>query len=115
MLVLITKGDLIAQEMKIAQSGLAELFDGIEIVSEKDEPTYAKIFKRYGLTPNEVVMVGNSLKSDILPPLTLGAHAVHIPYQTDWLHEVPETSKIEGKVFSVLSSMETLPEVIAKL
>jgi putative hydrolase of the HAD superfamily len=114
-LLVITKGDLMAQEMKIAQSGLASLFDGIEIVSEKDERTYERIFKRYAIDPAEFVMVGNTIRSDILPPLHLGAHAIHIPYHTSWHFETPEIAEADKGRFTVLPSMEKLPEVIANL
>jgi putative hydrolase of the HAD superfamily len=86
-LILITKGDLVAQEMKIDQSGLKMFFDAIEIVSEKDTPTYQRILDRYNVEPSEFIMVGNALRSDILPPLSLKAQAVHIPYHTSWHFE----------------------------
>lgn len=114
-LLLITKGDLVAQEMKIAQSGLADFFDGIEIVSEKDISSYQRILKRYEIIPNEFVMVGNTIRSDILPPLQIGAKAIHIPYHTSWHFETPEVAEIEKSRFTVLPSMEKLPDIIATL
>src|SRR5579859_16899 len=86
-LLLITKGDLFDQESKLARSGLGELFLGVEIVSEKDTDTYRGIFERRGIQPSEFVMVGNSLRSDVVPTVELGAQAVHIPYQVTWHHE----------------------------
>ena len=92
-LLLITKGDLFDQESKLARSGLADLFLGVEIVSEKNVATYRGILERRGIKPEEFVMVGNSLRSDIVPVLELGARAVHIPYHVTWHHEhVPEES-----------------------
>ena len=92
-LVLITKGDLFDQESKLARSGVADLFLGVEIVSEKNVSSYRGILKRRGLKVDEFVMVGNSLRSDIVPVLELGARAVHIPYHVTWHHEeVPEES-----------------------
>jgi len=92
-LLLITKGDLFDQESKLARSGLADLFLGVEIVSEKNVSSYQGILKRRGIKADEFVMVGNSLRSDILPVLELGARAVHIPYHVTWHHEqVPEES-----------------------
>jgi len=92
-LLLITKGDLFDQESKLARSGLAELFLGVEIVSEKNAASYRGILSRRGIKPEEFVMVGNSPRSDILPVLELGARAVHIPYHVTWHHEhVPEES-----------------------
>jgi len=92
-LLLITKGDLFDQESKLARSGLADLFLGVEILSEKNVDTYRAILKRRGIKPEEFLMAGNSLRSDIVPVLELGARAVHIPYHVTWHHEqVPEES-----------------------
>jgi putative hydrolase of the HAD superfamily len=90
-LLLITKGDLFDQEGKLARSGLGDLFLGVEILSEKNVESYRGIFQRRGIKPEDFVMVGNSLKSDVVPVVALGAHAVHIPYHVTWQHEhVPE-------------------------
>jgi len=90
-LLLITKGDIFDQESKLARSGLGDLFLGVEIVSEKSVDSYQAIFRRRGIAPEEFVMVGNSLRSDIVPVVTLGGQAVHIPYQVTWHHEhVPD-------------------------
>jgi putative hydrolase of the HAD superfamily len=86
-LLLITKGDLFDQESKLARSGLAGLFLGVEIVSEKNVSSYRAILSRRGIRPDEFVMAGNSLRSDIIPVLELGARAVHIPYHVTWRHE----------------------------
>jgi putative hydrolase of the HAD superfamily len=92
-LLLITKGDLFDQESKLARSGLADLFRGVEIVSEKNTASYRGILNRRGIKADEFVMVGNSPRSDIVPVLELGARAVHIPYHVTWHHEqVPEES-----------------------
>jgi putative hydrolase of the HAD superfamily len=92
-LLLITKGDLFDQESKLARSGLAELFLGVEILSEKNVDSYRAVFARRGIKTEEFVMVGNSLRSDVVPVLELGAQAVHIPYHVTWHHEhVPEES-----------------------
>ena len=86
-LMLITKGDLFDQEAKIARSGLADYFRHIEVVSEKNSSTYARILRRHDINPSEFVMIGNSLRSDILPVVALGAHAIHVPYHLTWQHE----------------------------
>ena len=86
-LVLITKGDLFHQETKIAASGLAESFWQIEIVAEKDASTFTRIFDRHGIEPATFAMVGNSLRSDILPVLDLGGRGVHVPYEITWAME----------------------------
>lgn len=84
---LITKGDLFDQEGKLARSGLADLFDAVEIVSEKDEATYRRLFARHGDGAETAVMVGNSVRSDVLPVIAAGGWAVHVPYHTTWAHE----------------------------
>ena len=86
-LMLITKGDLFDQEAKIARSGLADYFRHIDIVSEKTPHAYQRILQRADIDPQSFVMVGNSLRSDILPVVAIGAHAVHIPYHLTWQHE----------------------------
>ena len=85
--VLVTKGDLFHQEAKVRESGLARLFGRIEIVSEKDEATYARLLGEFGIDAAGFVMVGNSLRSDIVPVIALGGWGVHVPYHTTWLHE----------------------------
>jgi putative hydrolase of the HAD superfamily len=87
-LVLVTKGDLFHQESKLARSGLAEAFSAVEIVSEKDPATYRRILQRQAVEPASFVMVGNSVRSDVLPVLEVGARAVHVPYEVTWAHEV---------------------------
>ncbi|MBS0360368.1 MAG: HAD family hydrolase [Proteobacteria bacterium] len=89
-LILITKGDLLHQEQKLAASGLGELFVGVEIVSEKDADTYDRVFSRHGTGPQQAAMCGNSLRSDVLPALEAGAWAAHIPYHLTWAHEHAE-------------------------
>ena len=86
-LIVVTKGDLLHQETKLASSGLGEYFKGIEIVSEKDARVYRSVMKRYGVAPDRFVMVGNSLRSDVLPVLEAGGHAVYVPYEMTWAHE----------------------------
>jgi putative hydrolase of the HAD superfamily len=111
-LVLITKGDLLDQERKLAASGLGELFAAVEIVSEKDRQTYERVFTRHGTGPAEAVMAGNSVKSDVLPALAAGSFAVHIPYAVTWAHEVADPP--EGHIrFGVLETITDLPGWIA--
>jgi putative hydrolase of the HAD superfamily len=89
--LLITKGDLFDQESKLARSGLAELFTGIEILSDKTIDSYRSLLRRRSIKPEEFIMVGNSLRSDIAPVVALGARAIHIPYHVTWNHEnMPE-------------------------
>ncbi len=86
--VLITKGDLFHQEKKVAQSGLADLFRRIEIVSEKNADTYRRLFEEFAVAPAQFAMVGNSLRSDIEPVVRLGGWGVHVPYHVTWSHEL---------------------------
>ena len=85
--VLITKGDLFHQERKVQQSGLADLFRRIEIVSEKDAATYQRVLAEFDLPAERFAMIGNSLRSDIAPVLALGGWGVHMPYHVTWAHE----------------------------
>ncbi len=95
---LVTKGDLFDQESKIARSGLVPLFHAIEIVSEKDQVTYQRLLDRYGVSPDEFLMVGNSVRSDVLPVIEIGGKAIHIPYEITWEHEHVEGALPEGAV-----------------
>ena len=106
-IVLITKGDLVHQSAKIDTSGLAHHFSDIEIVMEKDPETYSRIITRLGVPPSRFCMVGNSVRSDILPVLSLGGSAVHIPYPLLWdLEQAPED---HGHSFAELESLRQLP------
>jgi putative hydrolase of the HAD superfamily len=112
--MVVTKGDLLHQESKVARSGLAELLWAVEITSEKDEATYRRVLLRNGIDPLGFVMVGNSVRSDVLPVLDLGARAVHVPYHVTWAleHAEPEA---EHHRFPVLGSIAELPECIERL
>jgi putative hydrolase of the HAD superfamily len=112
-LVLITKGDLFDQESKLARSGLADLFWKVEIVSQKDERTYRRILSDLEVSPRRFVMVGNSVRSDILPVVAIGARAIHVPYHITWAHEQAEMHSSNGA--RSLSSIEELPDVLVEL
>jgi putative hydrolase of the HAD superfamily len=114
-LMLITKGDLHHQERKVAESGLAAHFHAVEIVSEKDGPAYERILRRHGVAPNEFAMVGNSLKSDILPVLELGGAGVHVPYHLTWQHERAELVPATQRRFRQIATLAELPPVVAAL
>lgn len=86
-LVMATKGDLLDQERKLRKSNLESYFHHIEIMSEKKEDDYRKLIRHLDITPQDFLMIGNSLKSDVLPVLNLGGHGIHIPYHTTWAHE----------------------------
>src|SRR5215212_4263161 len=108
-LMVITKGDLLDQEAKLARSGLGDYFKAFEIVPRKDRGIYRYILRRHQIRAEEFVMVGNSLKSDILPVLEIGALAVHVPYETEWFHEKVSDEELAGKDFARLDRMSDLP------
>ncbi|MCA8831782.1 HAD family hydrolase [Hymenobacter pini] len=114
-LMLLTKGDLFDQESKLARSGLGDLFDHVEIVSEKNDATYQRILSRHGLRPEEFVMVGNSLKSDVLPVARLGGRAVYVPYHTTWVMERVSEEERAGAAFQEVASMAEVPAWLAQL
>lgn len=97
-LVVATKGDLLDQERKLKKSGLEHYFHHIEIMSDKQEADYKSLIKHLDIQPSEFLMLGNSLKSDVLPVLAIGGHAIHIPYHTTWAHEHVE-HKVEHENF----------------
>lgn len=110
-LVVATKGDLLDQQRKLTKSGLDHYFHHIEIMSDKQEQDYKKLLKHLDCPVDQFLMLGNSLKSDILPVLAIGGHAVHIPYHTTWVHEHIDHT-IEHENFY---QMESLSEILPKL
>ncbi|WP_029009159.1 HAD family hydrolase [Azospirillum halopraeferens] len=108
-LLLITKGDLFDQESKVARSGLAERFAAVEIVSEKDAATYRRILDRHGVDPRRFLMVGNSVRSDVLPVLEAGGHAVHVPYHVTWAHE---EAKPPADGYRRIDTLRALPALL---
>jgi putative hydrolase of the HAD superfamily len=113
-IILITKGDLFDQERKLAQSGLGELFDAVEIVSDKNVSTYERIFTRYGDGPERSMMVGNSLKSDIVPAIQAGSWGVYVPHGMTWVleHAEPPTGEPRFKQLAHLGELIGLIEQI---
>ncbi|MEP6901452.1 MAG: HAD family hydrolase [Actinomycetota bacterium] len=107
-LMVITKGDLLDQETKLARSGLGDYFDAFEIVPRKDAKIYQYVMRRHALSAEEFLMVGNSLKSDILPVLEAGARAVHVAYETEWFHEKVSEEELKGKDFGKIEKMSDL-------
>ncbi len=114
-LMLITKGDLFEQEAKIIRSGLADRFSKIEIVRTKTPETYQQLAAKHRIRPERFVMVGNSLKSDILPVLAIGGRAVYVHYETTWAHELVPEDELKDKDFLRLSHIGELPELIERL
>lgn len=109
-IILITKGDLVHQHRKVDNSGLEHFFEHIEVVLEKNVSTYQRILQRQSIEASTFLMVGNSVKSDILPVLSLGGHGVHIPYHATWSHEVVDSH--QGG-FAELESITQLPGWLA--
>lgn len=112
--IVITKGDLLDQERKIAQSGLGDLLHGVEIVSEKSASSYLSIFSRYGHPPARSMMVGNSVKSDVLPALAAGACAVHVPHHLTWDLERADPPR-DHPGFHSIPDLSALPALVQSL
>jgi putative hydrolase of the HAD superfamily len=110
-MVLATKGDLLDQERKLKKSGLERYFHHIEIMSEKRTSDYEKLIRRLDVQPSDFLMMGNSLKSDVLPVLELGGHAIHIPFHTTWLHEQIE-HEVEHERFYEVSCIADAASLI---
>jgi putative hydrolase of the HAD superfamily len=116
-LVLITKGDLRDQERKVRKSGLRAHFEEVEIISEKDTQVYRHLLARHGVAPAEFVMVGNSLKSDILPVLDLGGFGVYVPYRITWQAEraePPAAGAAAGRFFTI-PNLHALPALLERI
>ena len=113
-LIVATKGDLLDQERKLEKSGLLDYFHHIEVLSEKEESNYSKLLNHLDINPSEFLMVGNSLKSDILPLINIGANAVHVPFHTTWQHEQVGLKAIEDKDYVTLNSVSELLNYLEK-
>jgi putative hydrolase of the HAD superfamily len=113
-LILITKGDLFDQERKLAQSGLGELFAAVEIVSDKSADVYDRVFARHGDGPERSMMVGNSLKSDIVPALKAGCWGVHVPHSLTWAleHDEPPTG---NQRYRMIEHLGELPDIVRQI
>jgi len=112
-LVVATKGDLLDQERKLQKSGLEKYFHHIEIMSDKQEKDYLKLLKHLDCKPEDFLMIGNSLKSDILPVLQIGGNAVHVPYHTTWAHEIVENN-VAHENFSAITSIDEILAILKK-
>jgi putative hydrolase of the HAD superfamily len=113
-IILITKGDLFDQERKLAQSGLGDYFNAVEIVSEKTSATYGRIFARHGDGPERAVMVGNSLKSDVVPAIAAGAFGVHVPHELTWVLEHEEAPE-DNPRFRRIPDVGALPALLGQM
>jgi len=110
-LVVATKGDLLDQERKLKKSGLEHYFHHIEIMSDKQESDYLSLIKHLDIVPSQFLMMGNSLKSDVMPVLAIGGHGIHIPYHTTWAHETVE-HKVEHANFRHVVHIKEVLEIL---
>lgn len=110
-LVVATKGDLKDQQRKLHKSGLGNYFHHIEVMDDKQEINYQKLVKRLDIKPSEFMMIGNSLKSDVLPVLEIGGYAIHIPFHTTWEHERID-HKVEHKNFSAVEKITDVLKIL---
>ncbi|PSG86344.1 HAD family hydrolase [Aurantibacter aestuarii] len=111
-LIVITKGDLLDQERKLEKSNLLEYFHHIEVVSDKKEENYKKVLNHLEIHPSEFLMIGNSLKSDVLPLIHINANAIHIPFHTTWQHEEAQVNTEMSKKYLTLKSINELLELL---
>ncbi|MDP6965024.1 MAG: HAD hydrolase-like protein [Acidimicrobiales bacterium] len=112
-LLLITKGDVIHQRAKVENSGLSDFFWNIEVVGEKDAAVYEMLLNRYGISREMFVMIGNSVNSDVLPVLNIGARAIHVPHHTTWELEVPDPKELEKVDFPIAQNISEVPGILS--
>ena len=111
-LILATKGDLLDQERKLEKSGLLDYFHHIEVLSDKKEANYSKLLNHLDINPSEFLMVGNSLKSDILPLVNIKAQAIHVPFHTTWTHEQVSAEETHGKAYKTINKLSDILEFL---
>ena len=111
-LIVATKGDLLDQERKLEKSGLINYFHHVEVMIEKKIPDYQKLTKHLDIAPQELLMIGNSLKSDILPLIAIGASAIHVPFHTTWTHEQVSEQDLLNSDYTTVSSIRDILELL---
>ena len=111
-LIVATKGDLLDQERKLEKSNLLKYFHHIEVMSDKKEKDYTKLINHLDIQPSELLMIGNSLKSDVLPLIKIGASAIHIPFHTTWMHEEVTEQEKQNETYKTLASIKELPSLL---
>ena len=111
-LIVATKGDLLDQERKLEKSGLTNYFHHIEVLSDKKEENYSKLLNHLDINPSEFLMIGNSLKSDVLPLVNIKAKAIHVPFHTTWAHEEVSEAETHNKAYKTLSSLRELLDLV---
>jgi len=107
-LIMATKGDLLDQERKLKNSGLNKYFHHIEVLSDKKEANYSQLLNHLDINPSEFLMVGNSLKSDVLPLVNIKANAIHVPYHTTWIHEQVNEKETNGKIYKTVKGLRDI-------
>lgn len=113
-LILVTKGDLLDQERKLEKSGLSDSFHHIEILSDKQEANYSKLLNHLDIKAPEFLMIGNSLKSDILPLVNINAKAIHVPFHTTWIHELVNDNETKDKSYRTVNSLLDILPLLTK-
>jgi putative hydrolase of the HAD superfamily len=114
-MMVITKGDLLDQERKLSNSRLEDFFEAYEVVSDKHDDIYAKLLKRHTIEPREFLMVGNSLRSDILPVVKIGGHGVYVPHRFTWAYEVVTDTNSHADGYVQIDSIKQLPAILETL
>ncbi|QXP52298.1 MULTISPECIES: HAD family hydrolase [Cellulophaga] len=111
-LIVLTKGDLLDQERKLERSKLSDYFHHVEVLSDKKESNYQNLLDHLEIDVKEFLMIGNSLKSDVLPLITIGAKAIHVPFHTTWQHEQVEDHETNGKEYQTISGLKELLKLV---
>ncbi len=111
-LILATKGDLLDQERKLEKSGLTKYFHHIEVLSDKKEVNYSNLLNHLDVNPSEFLMIGNSLKSDVLPLVNIKANAIHVPYHITWEHEQVKEEETNGKIYKTVNNLRDILELL---
>ena len=112
-LIVATKGDLLDQERKLEKSGLLKYFHHIEVLSDKKEDNYKRLLQHLDIDPESFLMIGNSLKSDVLPLVNIGAQAIHVPFHTTWAHEQVEYEQTENKQYKTIENLKKVIQVLS--
>ncbi|WP_394800250.1 HAD family hydrolase [Aestuariivivens marinum] len=111
-LILATKGDLLDQERKLEKSGLTKYFHHIEVLSDKKEANYSKLLDHLDIEPSQFLMIGNSLKSDVLPLVNIKSNAIHIPFHTTWVHEMVTEKESNRKAYISVNSLRDVLKLL---
>lgn len=111
-LIMATKGDLLDQERKLKKSGLTKYFHHIEVLSDKKEANYSQLLNHLDIRSSEFLMIGNSLKSDVLPLININAKAIHVPYHTTWEHEQVNEEETNGEIYNTVNSLTEILELL---